>query len=150
MKTMVTRKEKNMKTSEKSKLEEEIVTIEITVHQKEASVVCADLAKLFRNELKQIRKELKAERGRFTTDNVLIMAMYQLVEYQFLGDRMEIANKTCNLLIVVQEMLKDMKKSHPNDAKYYLDAICDVDEIILLLDERVHNYYGNEEELLAA
>ncbi len=104
----------------------------------------------FERKMKNIRKSLEDDKERFRTDNVFILAIHKLIEYQFEGSQMQIANKSCDLLMAVQQMLENMKDKHPCDAKNYDDSICDVEEILCRLDELVFDNYGYKGELLVA
>ena len=103
-------------------------------------------------ELKQaelaVRKSMEDSQKRFITDNVFILALYKLMEYQFIDNRMEIANKTAYVLYSLRDMLEELKAKHPQDAKYYDDSICDVDEIFGCLDDNVCSQYGYKGELI--
>jgi hypothetical protein len=104
----------------------------------------------FERKMKNIKKSLEDDKDRFRTDNVFILAIHKLIEYQFEVSQMQIANKSCDLLIAVQRMLEELKDKHPCDAKIYEDSICDVEEIIGRLDELVFFNYGYKGELLVA
>ena len=107
------------------------------------------LLKLKRAEL-AVRKSMEDSKSIFITDNVFILALYKLMEYQFIDDRMEIANKSAYVLSSVMDMLRELKAKYPQDAKYYDDSICDVDEIFCCLDEKIFYEYGYSGGLLAA